>query len=144
MSSVSMEITRTQPTIAVPTVWQWLAPVLGMAGAAALMLLPSIGIGAPAAVYAGFSVGLAALYLALVPTCEHGGKAALAMATANAVAGVLLYDWLAALHGWLSLQTVIAALWLLRDQNSGERALAGLLLGLNAGAVAALSFGVHG
>ncbi len=143
MSSVPMEITRPH-ALAVPAVWQWLGPLLGMAGAATLMLLPSFGIGQPAAVFAAFSLGLAALYLALVPSCERGGGAALAMAAGNAIAGFALYDWTAALHGWLSLQTVIAALWLLRDQNRGERALAGLLLGLNAGAVAALSFGVHG
>lgn len=120
--------------------WAFTAPLLGMAGAALLMLLPRFGIGEAGAVFAAFCLGVAALYLALIPTCVRGGVAALLMAVGNTTAGLMLVDWPSALHGWLSLQTVVAALWLLRDQNAGTRALAGLLLGLNAGAVAALGF----
>lgn len=124
--------------------WLIAAPVLGMASAVALLLLPLAGFGTATAVYAAFCLGIASLYLALVPICEHGGKMALVMAIANASAALMLADWSVALHSWLSLQTVIAALWLLRDQHSGTRALAGLLLGLNAGAVAALGITLSG
>ncbi len=120
--------------------WPLLAPVLGMLAAVALLLLPMLGFGQADTVYAAFSLGIACLYLALIPSCETGGRAALVLAISNAVAALWLYDWDSALHGWLSLQTVIAALWLIRDQASGSRAIAGLLLGLNAGAVMALGF----
>jgi hypothetical protein len=127
-------------TMAKPSRWTLLGPVLGMLGAAALMLLPQIGIGSMESVYAAFSLGIASLYLALIPSCERGGRAALLLAVANAAAALTLFDWSSAMHAWLSLQTVIAAVWLVRDQNSGARALAGLLVGLNAGAVAAMGF----
>jgi len=141
MNSLQTRVTAV-PALSLPVTGSWivLAPLLGMTGAAALMLLPRLGLGEPGAIFAAFSLGIALIYLALIPTCEHGGGSALLMAVANIAAGFALYDWPAALHAWLSLQTVLAALWLLRDQNTGTRALAGLLLGLNAGAVAALGF----
>ncbi|MFN4291286.1 MAG: hypothetical protein ACK4E7_10460 [Permianibacter sp.] len=123
-----------------PETWALLAPLLGVSGAALLGALPLLGIGSTEQVYAAFCLGLALLYLALVPGCEHGGGMALLMALANGAAAIALVDWPAALHGWLALQTMVAALWLVRDQAHGERSLAGLLLGLNAGAVAALGF----
>ncbi|NQD37041.1 hypothetical protein HPT27_08395 [Permianibacter sp. IMCC34836] len=138
---------RPSPALSLPVAagpWAIFAPVLGMAGAVLLMLLPTFGFGDAGPVYAAFSLGIATLYLALVPICERSGRAAMVLAVANAIAGIALVDWTSALHGWLSLQTVIAALWLLRDQNRGERALAGLILGLNAGAVAALGFSLSG
>lgn len=146
MSTLPLHVRRS-PALSLPVAagpWAILAPVLGMAGAVLLMLLPTVGIGNAGPVYAAFCLGIAALYLALVPICERGGRAALALAVANSIAGIALLDWTSALHGWLSLQTVVAALWLLRDQNRGERALAGLILGLNAGAVAALGFSLSG
>ena len=123
-----------------PETWTLVAPLLGVAGAALLSGLPLLGIGSADHVYAAFCLGLAVLYLALIPGCEHGGGMALIMALGNGAAAMALADWPAALHGWLALQTLVAALWLVRDQAQGQRSLAGLLLGLNAGAVAALGF----
>lgn len=123
-----------------PETWALVAPLLGVTGAVLLSMLPLLGTGSVEQVYAAFCLGLAMLYLALVPGCEHGGGLALIMAVGNGIAAIALVDRPAALHGWLSLQTLVAALWLVRDQAHGERSLAGLLLGLNAGAVAALGF----
>jgi hypothetical protein len=123
-----------------PETWTLVAPLLGVAGAVLLSVLPLLGFGSAEQVYAAFCLGLAMLYLALIPGCEQDGGMALVMAVGNGADAIALADWPAALHGWLALQTLVAALWLVRDQAQGQRSLAGLLLGLNAGAVAALGF----
>ncbi len=118
--------------------WSLLAPVLGMAASAALAWLGSLVAVAPAALYASLSLGLALIYLALIPVCEHGGRAALLLAIGQAALGMLCWQAPSMLHAGLALQTVVAAIWLLRDQSQGERAIAGLMLGLSTGAVVGL------
>lgn len=120
--------------------WQLLAPALGMAASVSLAMLSWPSGASPTAIYASFSIGLALVYLALVPSCEHGGRAALVLALGQAALGLLCWQSPTILHTGLGLQTVIATLWLLREQSQGERAMAGLMLGLSTGAVVGLGF----
>lgn len=120
--------------------WQLFAPALGMAASTGLGLLSWPSGASPAAIYACFSLGMALVYLALVPSCEQGGRAALVLALGQGALGLLCWQSPTLLHAGLGLQTVIAALWLLREQPQGERAMAGLMLGLSTGAVVGLGF----
>ena len=112
---------------------QQVAPLVGAAIAFIVSLLPAWTGTAALPAWNAFILLLGFLYWALLPQCRTP-VIPFALGLANMSFALLFFGEPTALHWWLSAQTIIAAIWLLRSDDAIELSSAGLMLGMNASA----------
>lgn len=110
-----------------------LSPLFGVMLATLISFLPRWFDAPEVSAWAAVSLLMGFVYLALLPDCKRGWSSVLMGFASIAFALVYQAD-LTALHLLVSIQTVLAGLWMLRAEKHIELTVAGLILGLNAGA----------
>jgi len=120
---------------------QWLAPLFGAVLGYGISLLPEL-FGTPALpAWSALTLLLGFVYLALLPGCRWVWPG-LSLALINIGVALNTLDNPGALKSWLGLQTIIAAIWLLRRDQPEELTTAGLILGLCASATALMPYSI--
>lgn len=116
--------------------YQWrvqLSPALGAGIAASIAALPQVFGASPVSAWAALTLLMGFIYFALLPVAQKW-PSALLLGIGNIAIALAFQENLSMLHSWVSAQTIVAGIWLLRTERLIELSAAGLLLGINAGA----------
>lgn len=109
------------------------SPILGALIAAGIAALPLIFGASAASAWAALTLLMGFIYFALIPVSQKW-LSALLLGVGNISVALMFQENLKVLHFWMSAQTIMAGIWLLRTERVVELSAAGLLLGINAGA----------
>lgn len=119
----------------------WLAPLAGATLGYGISLLPGLFNTVALPAWSALTLLLGFVYLALLPGCRLVWPG-LALAMVNISVALTTMSNGGALKAWLGLQTIIAAIWLLRRDQPEELSTAGLILGLCASATALMPYSI--